>query len=369
MINERKVETLSIESEEIHMKIKENIILEVAPKLTTTLCAMIEKVNSEEPMDYLFRGITKPSFGYIYGPAKSGKTIFGESLLLSIAANKNTFLGEELNVNNEKVMILSLEEFYRNRTQRNKKQIEYFMAETGLDTIHSNVIVADNLFPKHILTDEDWELLNNVIKSESPSVVLLDSLTRLTFNSIEDSTVASKIMKKLRAIAYENNIILIVIHHSVKMDNKPLSLANLAGSRVVGQEADFIIGINKLSNGKRYMKDISYRYAQEDCDNVLTFEINDNTVAVQCEYCNELELLSKVQTVENASCESLVYKFIKEFTGDDHSVIVQTKDLMKGLVSTRKMSKPTLNDSLKSLAKKNMISKLERGRFHLFIEK
>ncbi len=100
-------------------------------------------------------------------------------------------------------------------------------------------------------------------------------------------------MQRLREIAYKYEIILLVIHHTQKIDNKALSMASMAGSRVISQELDFMIGVNRLSDGSRYLKDIAYRYANEDNELVLTFNINESQFVEAGRYCTEQELLIK----------------------------------------------------------------------------
>ncbi|MCK5345579.1 MAG: hypothetical protein KAR20_19350 [Candidatus Heimdallarchaeota archaeon] len=55
------------------------------------------RIHEKEPeIPFLWNGIKQGSFGFIYGPAKSGKTIFCENLGLSIAANAKEFFGQSI---------------------------------------------------------------------------------------------------------------------------------------------------------------------------------------------------------------------------------------------------------------------------------
>jgi hypothetical protein len=92
---------------------------------------------------------------------------------------------------------------------------------------------------------------------------------------MERSEIARNISADLKKIAYENKITMVVIHHTPKLYGRPLSIDSLAGSHVFAQEADFLIGINRI-NGVRYVKEVACRYKREDDEKVLIFDINDH---------------------------------------------------------------------------------------------
>src|SRR6185312_14300528 len=82
-------------------------------------------------------------------------------------------------------------------------------------------------------------------------------------------------MKNLRQLSKETGTTIIAIHHTHKLFDRPLSMDNIAGSRVVAQELDFMIGINRTISGCRYIKDLAFRYAPCESESVRVFEIDD----------------------------------------------------------------------------------------------
>ena len=50
----------------------------------------------------------------------------------------------------------------------------------------------------------------------------------------------------------------------------------MAGSRIISQEADAIIALNKTPTGKRYIKALAYRYADDSCEKVQLFTRDNN---------------------------------------------------------------------------------------------
>lgn len=76
-----------------------------------TFAEMKELYKTAPKPDYLFRGIKVGSFGMIYGPAKSGKSIFCENLAMHFACGRNNYLGSKLKGTSKKTLFISLEEF------------------------------------------------------------------------------------------------------------------------------------------------------------------------------------------------------------------------------------------------------------------
>ncbi len=334
---------------------------------SVTLKCLIDIVNEMPEQHYLYKGIKVPSMGAIFGVPKAGKTILAESLGLSVAAGLNEFLGEKIYSGNQRVMFFGLEEYYPSRTKRNEKQIEYFTKAYDLPANWTeNIFVVNEDFPKHILSDDDWKLLDQEIERIKPTMVMIDSLTRLTLDPIEDSTVASKLMKKLKELTHKHNIALVLIHHTHKMENRPITLATLAGSRVIGQELDFMIGVNKTNRNDRYIKDVAYRYANDDLDYVTTFEINDYLVIEQLKQEKEYKLLegAEVSANQNPNDQSLIQYFL-EYAEGDNSVIIETKQLKDHFVNPGFMSGPTLYATLKRLINQNVIWQPEKGKYAL----
>lgn len=347
------------------MEFKESIIEPcIGPSLMVG--CMIDRCEKLPEQKYIFRGIVHPSLGVIFGPAKSGKSIITENLLLSIAGQREEFLGDKIYSPTPRVMLISLEEFYRNRTARNKNQIKRIAEKYGLaEGWEDNVIVIDDSFPRYLYTDAHWLFLEKEIERIKPSVVMIDSMTRLTIDPIEDSTVASKLMKRLREITYRQGIALIIIHHSQKMDNRPVTIASLAGSRVVGQEVDFMIGVNRTTQNIRYIKDVAYRYAPDDAEQVLKFEINEHQVVEALGYCTESEILLTGNGLQINDSDSTVLAFFMDFTKGDTSVVLKTGELYQKLVDTGVLSRPTLHAALNRLETAKALVKREKGQYSL----
>ncbi len=325
---------------------------------------LIERVNAEPPLEYIFRGIVHPSVGVFYGPAKSGKTVLAESMLLHIASGMTQFVNEPLVIPHRKVLVIGMEEFYRNRTLRNSNQIKFLTQHlTSEPSWIDNFHVVDETFPRYMHGQSEWDMLKREIDRIGPSVVVLDSLTRLSQDPIEASTVAQRLMQRLRDLAYSKQITLIVIHHAHKMDDRPLSMSNMAGSRVIAQELDFMLGVNRRSNGTRYMKDIAYRYAPDDSSEVLTFSINDHQLIEAGDYHSERDLLKDVEPRDLTDNAEMVLAYIMNLTHHDCSVVVPAAKLVEQFVTPKTMSRPTLFACLSKLEAGRLINKVAKGKY------
>lgn len=87
-----------------------------------TYLEMLEEVKKRPKRRFLWAGINDKSFGIVFGPSKSGKTIFCENLALKLAVGADSFFGSKLLGEPVKVLFVGLEEFWANRIERNQKQ-------------------------------------------------------------------------------------------------------------------------------------------------------------------------------------------------------------------------------------------------------
>jgi KaiC/GvpD/RAD55 family RecA-like ATPase len=323
---------------------------------------LIELRRRTPQIPYLFKGIKVGSFGFIVGSPKSGKTIFCENLAMSLAEGCDEFFGQPLIGIPQKVLFISLEEFWQQRAERNEKQSNYFTSKIESNQWGENLILVDDSFPRSMRTEEDWDKIDSLIKEYKPSVVFIDSLTRLCPSEIEDSRTATKVALRLREMAVSNKITLIVIHHTTKNNGKPITLETIAGSRVWSQEADFAIGVNKTINGSRYIKDVFFRYRQED-EEVHTFSINEHLWIDLLSKETESSLLSEfIDGRINQKNQNLIFDHMQQSNKTEFTF----GELCTLFVNTRKMSRQTLVDSLKKLISLNLIYKASNGIYLIY---
>lgn len=228
------------------------------------------------PKKMLWSGIKEKSFGLVFGPSKSGKTIFCENLGISIAVGRDSYFEYPLDGIPKKVLFIGLEESWENRAERNISQFGTLTEEEQALMDH-NYSFQFTDFPKFIVNDENWENLSETIENSGAEVVFIDSITRMNHGKLEDSKTAEEIMRKLRLISQELNITLFAIHHTPKLRGNPITMDSIKGSGVFAQESDFAVGISCTDRKHRYMKNVFFRYASDDDEFVKEFKITNNS--------------------------------------------------------------------------------------------
>lgn len=319
---------------------------------------LIKELDTEEEIPFLWSGIQKGSFGFIFGPAKSGKTILCENIGLSLAIGRKQFLGMDLLQEEHNVLFIGLEEFWRQRVQRNKKQIE----KLGLkESAIINFNVVNEEFPRFFINKNDWKILEETITESEANVVFIDSLTRIFNGEIENSSPSRDTSIRLREIVNDTGITLIVIHHSPKLGGKPISIDSLAGSRVLAQEADFMLGLNRALNGTRYLKEIAFRYKQENEDTVTTFEIDNNLWISSFTETTEFDVLLGQDRRKSTYNVDIIEKEIKKVAQLSSNGSFKTADIEKEV--SQNIPRSTYYDNMKKLQDAGKITQTGKGEY------
>ncbi|QNR85080.1 AAA family ATPase [Pedobacter riviphilus] len=343
--------------------IETNIPKQKPKRMTCTLGEMVARVKSEPSIPMLYSAIKEGSVGLVYGVAKTGKTIFCENLGMSIASGRDKYLGKQINAANKKVLFVSLEEFYAPRTGRNIKQLDIF-SDNELQNIKSNYFVVTEHAPKALVTKADWAFLRDEIEEIKPGIVFIDSLTRVVDGQIENSDTAKDAMITLRDIANDYKVTLVIIHHSVKIDQEnAMSQRDVAGSRIISQEVDFIFGINKTSDNSRYIKLISARYADDNNPNVAKFELDENLWINVTGTVKEQDLLvPRADRRKDDSTYNQVIDCVKKLLID--SELVKSGDI-KDILVPAFMSEKTLYKNLEKGLERDVLDSPKKG-FYCF---
>lgn len=305
---------------------------------------------------YLWGGIKEKTMGLVFGPSKSGKTIFCENMAMAIAIGEKEYLGLKLSGVPKRVLFVGLEEHWTGRIERNKMQL------TNLPEAKKNLAVANYLiqpfeFTKYLINSSQWKDFERMIKASKADVVFVDSITRMNHGILEESKTAEEIMQRLREIAYEIGITLVCIHHTPKILDKPLSLDKIKGSSVFAQEADFALGINRTSVGFRYQKDVFFRYASDDSIKVREFEITSNTTMNFVGMANEHELLNRSDGRRNNKNRDKILEFIQKNSCKKYT----TQELIEELKQILGIKKRQIQQYLKELLAEGKLEKPKNG--------
>ena len=334
-----------------------------------SLAEALEWIKDLPEQVFVIPGVKENTIGFIFGPPKSGKTAYGETLFLHIAGGCKEFLGYPLNYSSQKCLFISLEEGGKiYRYERNGKQLLIFKDDPDRYlAAKQNFIVSNPSMPSHIVTEEHWNILEQAIADSKASFVCIDSLNRLTNDSNADEKIAKRIMMKLQRLVKRYAITLFVINHTTKSSNEGIQTgSSMSGSRIYGSEADFVIDVNRTATNGRYIKLAWSRHGNDILDTVDKFEITENRVVKSVGKVSEYSLLKEQDGRFDDTNSNLVLDEIQSICNRKNCKEIETADL-KHLYegANAKFTRTTFFDILKRPEVKCKVESMRRGKYRL----
>jgi archaellum biogenesis ATPase FlaH len=323
-----------------------------------TFAEIRKERETQPPVKYLYSGIKEGSFGLVFGPSKSGKSIYCENLGMSLAVGRKNFLGYQLEGKPKKVLYISLEEYWVDRVDRNQMQVEEFSKEE-LAVLENNYLYQRLNFSKYIVNVEEWNALHTLIVSSRAEIVIIDSLTRMNPGELEKSKDAEQVIKQLRDLSQEIGITLFVIHHSRKNMNQTLTMDSMKGSSVIVQETDFAIGIARTSKNERYIKNVYFRYAKDDDDEVQSFIITDHCWIHLKQLIGEDELLGRA----DRRFDIKKTDYLIELFNNNPNKTFSTGEVIKHFESDTSIGTRKIKYDLKHIENCGIVEKPSRGKY------
>lgn len=328
-----------------------------------TIVESVEDVLKEGPIPLIWGGIKEGSFGYVFGPSKSGKTTFCENFAMSLVCGMEEFLGQPILKKRYRVLFISLEEYENQRGERNNLQIQAL--KDPIELLKDYLVIVD-AFPKFFTKDNEWNDLKELITDSEANIIFIDSLTRMSSGDVERSDTGREICKHLKKIAFDCGVTMIVIHHTPKLNGGLMTIDSLAGSHIFAQEADFIIGINRIeslnkNNGIRYVKEVACRYKREDNEKVMKFTINDNMWLESEGLIRESCFYDKSDRRRDDTNLNDVRTLIREYSETTGEMLFKSKDILDEAESN--MHKSTYHKHLDTLINTGEISRTSKGKY------
>ena len=307
----------------------------------------IQDLKNEPEVKVLWEGISEGTFGLLCGVAKTGKTTFAENLAISLSVGRTEYFGKKMNGVPRKVLFVNMEESWKIRGRRNTKQLnELSVAE--LDLYRENYMTVPKDFPEFLNNENDWEYLRDYIAEANPDVIFIDSLTHMFSGEIEKSANCVNFVQKFKKYVTCFGKTVIVIHHNVKGNDKPIDQNNVAGSRVILQSFQFAYGFANIPMGG---------------------------IVATGEKCNKYKLYKdsyKSDGRTDSTNTDLIYNYIESISSQVSQPSLSgnrttTKMLMSEFVEndSRTMSKDTLHKGLLKLEKESKIKREKKGVYIL----
>jgi len=327
-------------------------------KFTLTFEEIHKAYKSQPPVDYLWNGIKEKSIGIVFGPSKSGKTIFCENLALNLAIGSKEYFRYKLKGKPRKVLFIGLEEYWISRVERNEKQFNS-LSDEQKELYKKNYLYQPINYLQLVIKKKHWEKLTKTVKESQAEIVFIDSITRMNHGNLEDSRIAQEIMQRLRDICYTLQITLVCIHHTPKMHNKPITMDSIKGSSVFAQESDFAIGINSTQVGRRYMKNIFFRYAPENNEKVKEFSMEESTILKLESSGYENVILNSNDRRRNDKNRTAIVDYLNT----NSCKIFKTADLVDKFMVKLKLQERQIKNYLSDLVGEDCISSPKRGYY------
>lgn len=190
--------------------------------------------------------------------------------------------------------------------------------------IPENLFIANIDYAKmHDVTDQSMILaeIEAVALHNDVDVVVIDNLTNLCINS-KDGKEAGNVMLQLISLRMTHNWTMLILAHVPKRKaSDPLTLNDLAGSKMLSNLADNVVGLNKskLGTNKRYIIQLKYRSMPIELDykNVqeLTMTMSDGYLHFEYGDFDEERTHLPRSRDEKAELERDILKELKEANG------------------------------------------------------
>lgn len=223
-----------------------------------------------------------------FGDTGIGKSIFAVGLANAIS-NGISFVG--LNNDNPPARVLYIDFELTDRQFRNR-----YTTKDGDEFPFSDNLYIDNIDLSSYCTDNAKEFesklisgIEQLVDEVNAEVLILDNITFLSMGPTEDSKVALSLIKPMLELKKRKGIsILLLAHTPKKYGVGGLSIADVAGSKLITNFVDGVFAIGKSKNDKdlRYIKQIKTRGGEMkyDSSNVIVLEIDkvDQMLTFSC---------------------------------------------------------------------------------------
>ncbi|ARV06110.1 LuxR family transcriptional regulator [Polaribacter sp. SA4-10] len=197
--------------------------------------------------------------------------------------------------------------------------------------------------PKEYKGIEDYlcATLDVIIKNDDVSVLIIDNLTFLSSENekAKDALVLMKTLKKLSKL--ENLSILVLAHTPKRDESKPISINDLAGSKMLMNFCDssFAIGTSSQETSLRYIKQIKQRNTEHlyHTDNVIICSVEKDTNFLEFQFIEfgfEKDHLKTYDTSDLEKRDEQMKLFISE--GLSNVKIADRLNLSEGAIRKRR---------------------------------
>lgn len=222
---------------------------------------------------------TSGEIALLFGDTGLGKTILAMQIANDIASGKST-TGLELALSGRvDYFDFELSDVQHMQRYGSEDWSEFFQFSEDLHRIEIDLSV----FQPAIDSDDDWEVallkqIDKQIAQSESKIIMIDNITWLS-RETDKGKFALPLMQRLSTLKKERGLSMLIACHTPKRDEtRPISINDLAGSKILANFADSIFAIGKSArdSGRRYLKQIKARSAEKvyETDSVAILDLH-----------------------------------------------------------------------------------------------
>lgn len=253
----------------------------------------------------------------LFADTNLGKSILAVQIGNSISKNEkiNPF---KLEAPKQKILYFDFElsvKQFENRYSKDYKEHYQFDDNFIRIEINAEAEIPENKDYEDFLCDS---IERSIIETNS-KVIIIDNITFLK-NGNESAKDALPLMKQLKALKNKHGLSILVLGHTPKRDiSKPVSINDLAGSKMLSNFCDsaFAIGQSSSDSNLRYFKQVKQRNTEQiyDSENVCVCQISKPNNFLEFEFINYDEERNHLKEFKKSDKEELIQQ-VKELSAD-----------------------------------------------------
>lgn len=260
-----------------------------------------EGLKMEEPQELISHVIVEHETTILFGDTGLGKSTLSMQMAIEIAKT------------GKKVLYVNFE----------LSQQQFSKKYPGIEIPKTLYVANIDYTRMHDVTDQSFILaeIEKLALEYETNVIIIDNLTNLCINSKEGGE-AGNVMLRLISLRMTHDWTMLILAHVPKRKaGDPLSINDLAGSKILSNLADNVVGLNKskLGKEKRYLIQLKYRSMPIELDykNVqeLTLMMSEGYLHFEYGGYDEERVHLPRSRDEKAELEADIVKELKEPNG------------------------------------------------------
>lgn len=228
--------------------------------------------NQEKSLQVFGDYIRENELSIIFGDTNSCKSLLTGDIALSVICNHATWEGHKMSE-----LPLGTQVLYYDLEMSERQVAERYQNMDLPADSFVRISFTPTTYGQAELSDLYGDILERTDGFDKPVVLVLDNMQCFVQNVQNVASVGGFMDTLKNLLSIRKNLTIIVVGHCIKRNlSKPLTENDLAGSKIIANKADVIIGISKSCQGPdmRYVKMVKNRNRKR-IDGVAELEISN----------------------------------------------------------------------------------------------